>query len=323
MENDAINIQGLTRDFDGKRALHSLMLHIPAGVVFGFLGPNGAGKTTTIRLLLGLLPPTAGNARVLGFDLVREANRIREHVGVVLEHPGLYERLTAYENLDYFGQIYHLPDQERKSRIHELLTRLDLWERRNQRVATFSRGMCQKLALARALLHRPLLLFLDEPTSGLDVPTALALRHELRHLAQANGTTIFLTTHNLAEAETVCDLVGIIHQGHLVACGSPVEISAQMSGSQVVVSGFGLTTEILAEIRRLSYVQYVTASSNEHLVVSLKAVEHTGRLVAFLVHTGVDIREVRPTRVSLEQVFLALTAEANNEQKAEVRIWQT
>lgn len=314
MENDIISIQGLTRDFDGKRALHSLMLHVPVGVVFGFLGPNGAGKTTTIRLLLGLLPPTAGNARVLGFDLIREASRIREHVGVILEHVGLYERLTAYDNLVYFGRIYHLSDRELKSRIRELLTQLDLWERRHERVGTFSRGMRQRLALARALLHQPPLLFLDEPTAGLDASAALMIRHELQRLARANGVTVFLTTHNLAEAEAICDVVGIIHQGRLVACGSPAKLSAQIRGDQVAVSGSGITSTILAEVYRLPYVQQVTASSNEHIVVSLDSVEHTGRLVAFLVHAGVDIREVYPRRTPLEQVFLALTAEPNNGQ---------
>ena len=313
---NAIEVENLTRDFSGLRAVDGISFTVKEGEIFGFLGPNGAGKTTTIRLLLGLIPPTAGNARVLGFDLVRQADHIREHVGVVLEHQGLYERLTAYDNLDYFGQIYHLPDQERKLRIHELLTKLDLWERRHDRVATFSRGMRQKLALARALLHKPPLLLLDEPTSGLDVPTALALRQELRGLAQANGTTVFLTTHNLAEAEAVCDLVGIIHQGHLVACGSPRELSAQRSSDHVMVRGLGLTTAILAEIRRLPCVRQVAASSNEHVVISLDSVDRTGELVALLVHAGVDVREVCPARLGLEQVFLALIAEANNERES-------
>jgi ABC-2 type transport system ATP-binding protein len=211
----AIRADHLTRDFSAMRAVDNLSLQVPVGIVFGFLGPNGAGKTTTIRLLLGLLEPTAGRAEVLGFDVRTQAGRIRERVGTLLEDDGLYERLTAYDNLDFFGEINRMSTRTRRNRIRQLLGHLDLWDQRSAPVSEFSRGMKRKLALARALLHRPSLLFLDEPTSGLDALSAVALRGDLAALARQEGVTVFLTTHNMAEAEKICDQVGVIHNGRL------------------------------------------------------------------------------------------------------------
>jgi ABC-2 type transport system ATP-binding protein len=191
MTEAAIRMQDLTRDFvknKGKserlRAVDSLSLDVPAGIVFGFLGPNGAGKTTTIRLLLGLLAPTAGRAMIMGYDTRTEADQIRAQTGALLEHTGLYEQLSAEDNLEFYARAWRIPAKERKARIAELFTHIDLWERRQEPVGKWSRGMKQKLALARALLHRPPLLLLDEPTAGLDVASAVAVREELVALAQ-------------------------------------------------------------------------------------------------------------------------------------------
>ncbi len=175
----AIEARGLTRDFGALRALDGLELEVRPGEIFGFLGPNGAGKTTTIRLLLGLLEPTGGSARVAGFDLATAGSRARAVCGALLENPGLYERLTAYENLDYYGRINLLSAGERQARIRELLDHLGLWERRADQIGGWSRGMRQKLAVARALLHRPRVVFLDEPTAGLDPVAAVDLREQL------------------------------------------------------------------------------------------------------------------------------------------------
>ena len=168
-----------------------------------------------IRLLLGLIEPTAGSAVVLGHDTRTDAGAVRARTGALLEHTGLYERLSAYDNLDYYGRIWHLPAADRKARVQELLTRLGLWERREEPVVQWSRGMKQKLAVARVLLHRPALVFLDEPTAGLDPVAAAALRHDLDGLAEREGVTVFLTTHNLAEAEQLGDQVGVIRAGRL------------------------------------------------------------------------------------------------------------
>lgn len=220
----AIHTRGLTKHFGSVRAVNGLDLEIPAGIIFGFLGPNGSGKTTTIRLLLGLHEPTSGSAEVLGFDLRTRADAIRAQSGALLEHTGLYERLTAEENLDLFGRFWNIPKEARRDRTRHLLSQLDLWDRRADIVAGWSRGMKQKLAIARSLFHQPSLLFLDEPTAGLDPVAAAALRHDLVTLAEADGVTVFLTTHNLAEAEKICSLVGVIKDGSLIAFAPPGEL---------------------------------------------------------------------------------------------------
>ncbi|MDT8437307.1 MAG: ABC transporter ATP-binding protein, partial [Gemmatimonadota bacterium] len=250
----AIRARGLTRRFGDVAAVSGLDLEVPAGSVYGFLGPNGAGKTTTIRLLLGLLEPTAGSAEVLGYDVAREPGRVRELSGVLLEHDGLYLRLSARRNLDFFARVACVPDAERPARVRALLEEIGLWERRDDPVADFSRGMRQKLALARAFLHRPPLLFLDEPTAGLDPPTAVGLRREMLRLARETGVTVFLTTHNLLEAERVCDRVAVIRGGRLLAEGPPESIRG--GGTRTLeIRGRGLDAERLAAVARLPGVR--------------------------------------------------------------------
>jgi ABC-2 type transport system ATP-binding protein len=187
MFEPAIHIEQLSRSFGAVKAVDNLSLEVPAGIVFGFLGPNGAGKTTTIHLLLGLLEPTAGQARVLGFDTRTQAEAIRAHSGALLEFSGLYERMSAQDNLDFYGRIYHMPASARQARIKELLSHLNLWERRRDLVGTWSRGMKQKLAVARALFHHPSLVFLDEPSAGFDPVAAAALRDDLANLVAREG----------------------------------------------------------------------------------------------------------------------------------------
>src|SRR5215467_13411015 len=182
MSEAAIRTTGLTRAFGNVRAVDALTLEVPSGIIFGFLGANGAGKTTSINLLLGLLEPTAGRAEVLGFDTRRQGSAIRERTGALLEYSGLYERLSAEDNLDFYGRVWHLSTAERQERIKQLLTHVGLYERRHERVGTWSRGMKQKLAITRVLLHRPALIFLDEPTAGLDPVAAAGLRDDLERL---------------------------------------------------------------------------------------------------------------------------------------------
>jgi ABC-2 type transport system ATP-binding protein len=199
---------------------------VPAGVVFGFLGPNGAGKTTTIRLLLSLIDPTGGGAEVLGFDTRTQGREIRARCGALLEHSGLYERLSAEDNLRFYGKVARMSGSDLNKRIEELLRQMGLWERRQEAVVKWSRGMKQKLAIARAVLHRPGLVFLDEPTAGLDPVAANGLRKDLAALVSQQGATIFLTTHNMAEAEKLCNLVAVIREGKLLAIGNPAELRA-------------------------------------------------------------------------------------------------
>lgn len=232
-ERHAIETDGLTRRFGSLCAVDRLSLEIPTNGVFGFLGPNGSGKTTTIRLLLGLIAPTGGRARVLGFDVVRDGAAVRARAGALLEHTGLYERLSAQANLDFHARIAGMTPGDRASRIRELLTQIDLWERRDEPIREWSRGMKQKLAVARALLARPPLVFLDEPTAGLDPVASAALREDLSAMVRREGTTVFLTTHNLVEAERLCQRVAIVSEGALLATGTPAELRGRAGGASL------------------------------------------------------------------------------------------
>jgi len=304
----AIRLDSLTRTFGTIRAVDGLTLEIPAGIVFGFLGPNGAGKTTTIALLLGLLEPDSGRATVLGLDPWSQGDAVRARCGAVLEHPGVYEQLTAEENLEFYGRAWRMPAGERRNRIREVLEPMGLWERRREQAGTWSRGMRQRLALARALLHRPQLLFLDEPTAGLDVLAATAVRDDLAELARTTGTTIFLTTHNMAEVERLCAQVAVIRGGSLIASGSPDELRARTGAPRLEVTGRGFDERVLQTLRGHPDVVGV-AQANGHLTVDLAGDGRPAPLVALLVAQGAEVDEVRHGQASLEEVFVTLMEE--------------
>ncbi len=304
----AIRTRGLTRDFKSVRAVDNLSLEIPEGSVFGFLGPNGSGKTTTIRLLLGLLDPDDGTAEILGHDVRTEAGAIREVSGALMEHSGLYERLSAYENLDFFARAWHLAGPDRERRIQELLEGVSLWDRRDELVGTWSRGMKQKLAVLRSLLHRPRLVFLDEPTAGLDPIAAAALRDDLLGLVADEGLTVFLTTHNLAEAERLCSLVGVVRRGSLIAFGHPDEIRVAAAGNHLEITGGGFDGSMLDALRARPDIADAQVI-NGRLCVELVAGGATPPIVAFVVERGGRIEEVRRATDSLEQAFLSLVGE--------------
>lgn len=311
MSEFAIRTEHLQRDFDTVRAVDDLNLEISGGIVFGFLGPNGSGKTTTIRLLLGLLAPTQGRAEVLGYDIVTQAAEIRLRCGALLEYTGLYERLSALDNLEFYGRVYQMPAAERKARSRELLEGLGLWDRRSETVGTWSRGMKQKLAVARALFHRPRLIFLDEPTAGLDPIAAAALREDLASLASQHGVTVFLTTHNLAEAEKLCTRVAVIRQGRLLRVGKPEELRQQGGKPHAEIYGRGFSESLLAGLRTRPEVAGVEAQ-NGHLSLSLTGDVDMAPLVTWMVSSGAQIEEIRRGQASLEEVFLTLMEEENH-----------
>ena len=310
MSTPAIQADGLVRDFGKIRALDHLSLEVPAGSVFGFLGPNGAGKTTAIRAFLGLVEPTAGTARVLGFDTRRESDRIRERSGALLEHNGIYEKLTAEENLEFAGRVWHMPRTERRARTRELLEQFGLWDRRTEAAGKWSRGMKQKLAVARAVFHRPPLVFLDEPTAGLDPVASAALREDLASLSSGQGVTIFLTTHNLVEAERLCDLVGVIRQGRLAALGPPASLRPE-GDSLVRITGTNLDDDAAAAVRELPDVENASLRDGG-LDVQLAKGSLAAPVVALLVERGAGIDEVRRNRQSLEETFLELVLEESS-----------
>ena len=304
----AIQTNLLTRSFGDLKAVDRLTLEIPRGIVFGYLGPNGSGKTTTIRLLLGLLDADQGSAQVLGFDTKKQPDEIRVRCGALLEHNGLYERLSAADNLDYYGRIWRMSKADRVKRIRELLEPLDLYKRRDEPIGRWSRGMKQKLAVARTLMHHPELIFLDEPTAGLDPVASAALRDDLASLAAQEGVTIFLTTHNLVEAEKLCAQVGVIHHGQLLAVGSPADLRSRTSAPRLYIVGQGITPQIVERLRENTLVGKVQQRNGE-LIVDLNDLTRSHEIVAQLAGAGVQIDEVRKEKADLEEVFLGLVDE--------------
>ena len=312
MSHYAIQTQHLTRDFNQIRAVDDLTLDVPRGIVFGFLGPNGSGKTTTIRMLLGLLESTSGGARGLGYHAASEADQIRASTGTLMEHDGLYERLTAEDNLEFYGRIYRMPKAERQARIRELLTHMNLWQRRDEMVRDWSKGMRQKLAVARALLHRPPLVILDEPTAGLDPVAAAALRDDLAALVADEGVTVFLNTHNLPEAEKLCQQVGVIQRGKLLKVGSVDELR-QQEKPRLEIIGRNFNQGVLSSLRaypEITSVQRTSANDKEHLLLELAHPVDSAQFVSAVVGAGGQIETVKRAQSSLEDVFLSLV---NNE----------
>jgi ABC-2 type transport system ATP-binding protein len=300
MAESAIRVENLTIDFGSVKALDGISLDVPAGIIFGFLGPNGAGKTTTIRSLLGLLEPASGSVLVSGYDTRTQADQVRLNTGALLEHTGIYEQMRAFQ----------IPTVDRQARIHELLTHMGLWERRKDRAGDWSRGMKQKLALARTLLHRPSLVLLDEPTAGLDVQAALAICDDLQALADRENVTIFLTTHNMAEAEKLCHQVAIIREGRLVAQGSPQELKVRSALPRVEITGSGFSKDALDAL--LAHPQvYAVNSQNDQLVIDLNADADAAPFVRILVTAGASVEEVRHSSASLEEVFVSLMGESH------------
>ena len=314
MSDAAIRTTKLTRDFGNVRAVDALTLEVPPGTIFGFLGANGAGKTTTINLLLGLLEPTSGQAQVLGFDSRTQGSAIRERTGALLEFSGLYERLTAEDNLDFYGRVWHLTATERQARIKELLTHVGLYDRRTERVGTWSRGMKQKLAITRVLLHRPTLIFLDEPTAGLDPVAAAEMHDDLEKVVASEGVTVFLNTHNLPEAERLCQQVGVIRSGKLLTVGSPDLLRRQTGRPEAEVAGSGFTPEVLAMLRARHDIADAQVE-NGHLTLTLANQQvRMAPIVAALVEAGVQVEEVRRGQASLEEVFMTLMEEAGTKE---------
>ena len=300
-----IRTENLTRAFGDYVAVDRLTLEIASGEVFGFLGPNGAGKTTTIRMLTGLIAPTSGSASVLEYEIGRDDDRIRRNVGILTETPGMYDRLSAHRNLAIFARLYEVENVDRQ--VEKYLKLLGLWERRNDAVGEFSKGMRQKLAICRALLHEPRVLFLDEPTSALD-PEAARLIHDFIGELKGHGRTIFLCTHNLDEADRLCDRVAVF-KSHLRVLDTPAKLRRQIYGRQIVIHLAGPAEPFLTLVRRMPEVK--SADGEDHkLILSLDDPESQNPgIIRALVSAGADLQFVGEVRYSLEDVYLQLMKE--------------
>ena len=315
----AILTERLGRRYGERWAVKDLDLEIPQGEVFGLLGPNGAGKTTTMRMLASLIAPSAGHAAICGYDVLRDAMDVRRSIGILTEAPGLYETQSAQRNLEFYARLYDLPPDYARSQIERYMKLLGLWERRRDRAGTFSKGMKQKLSLARALLHEPKVIILDEPTSALDPEGARLVRDCIAGL-KSDGRTIILCTHNLHEAQSLCDRVAVI-KGALLRVDTPGDLRRSMYSRQVEVvtrdqgSGIG---GLELEMERLAAVVYKlhgvgeVGVDGERLLVSVMDPEEvTPDLVTALAAAGAKIVRVAEVEHTLERAYLDLVDRYN------------
>jgi ABC-2 type transport system ATP-binding protein len=309
-----ISVEGLTRTFGKIIAVDHISLEVNEGEVFGFLGPNGAGKTTTVRMLCSLLKPDEGRATVGGHDIVKEGSEVRRSVGLLPEPElsGLYERMTPIENLEFFAKLYDLPERQAKSRAKELLDMMDLWGRRNDRVATFSRGMRQKLSIARALIHDPMILFMDEPTTGLDPAAAKSFREFIATLCKQLNRTVFLCTHNLPEADMICDRIAIINNGRLATIGETSELKKSLWKKRV------FTVTMLPGFNRVAIEKLSDFGSIENLRLKKNILQYETDdpekvnpiVVEKIMETGGAIVTLQEERRTLEDIYMKIIGQA-------------
>jgi ABC-2 type transport system ATP-binding protein len=308
-----IEVENLTKKFGSYVAVNHLNFSVDEGEVFGLLGPNGAGKTTTVRMLAGLISSSEGSAKVKGYVINSDSLKVRETVGILTENPSLYEKLTAYENMDFFAQAYGLTEPTKKNqRIKEMLEFFGLWERRNDKVGTFSKGMKQKLALARALVHKPSVIFLDEPTSGLDPESSKEVRDLIAQLSHQEKSTILLCTHHLEDAEKLCSRVMIINKGRSVIVGTPDGLRNKISGTPTVeVTLETVNSKLVEAVKNVSEVKQVTIDEEScKLTATMQNIQlGTPKIVKSLVEAGGLILGVKVVRPSLEEAYLKLIKE--------------
>lgn len=304
-----IDTENLTRKFGNLTAVDNVSLHVDEGEVFGFLGPNGAGKTTTVRMLCCLISKTSGKARIGDFSVENEKDclEIRKMIGLLPENVGLYENLSAYRNLDFFGKLYEVPDQKRSESIERLLRLLGIWERRDELVGTFSKGTKQKIAIARALIHDPKVLFLDEPTANLDPEASKTVRDFVLDLKKEKHT-IFLNTHNLDEAERLCDRIAIL-KTKLIAVDSPENLEHSLYNRKTIIHLQNVSDDVLAAVKGLGQVKNARVTDNK-LVLDIDDPEKDNPVVVrAIVEAGGSIQYVTELRSTLEDVYLKLIRE--------------
>ncbi len=308
-----ITVSGLVKRYGTVEAVRGIDLSVSRGEIFGFLGPNGAGKSTTISVLCTLLKPTAGTATVAGLDVNRDPDGVRARIGLVFQDPSLDIQLTARENLLFHAMAYGVPRAQRKERIAQALTTVDLTDRADALVSTFSGGMKRRLEIARGILHHPEVLFLDEPTQGLDPQTRAKVWEHLREIRASTGLTVFMTTHYMEEAEW-CDRIAIIDHGRIVALGSPDELKGQVGGDIVVLS----TADNARAVDEIAVALGVTALvDGDHL--RLEVPDGSAFVPRLIVALSMPVLNVSVRRPSLDDVFLKLTGRAIREEEGEGR----
>jgi ABC-2 type transport system ATP-binding protein len=300
-----IDTENLTKKFGNLIAVDSITLHVNDGEVFGFLGPNGAGKTTTVRMLCCLISKTSGEARIGDYDVGNEADslKIRELIGLVPDNVGLYDDLSAYDNLDFYGKLYDCTEAQRKENIERFLKLLGLWEKKDVAAGSFSKGMKQKLSIARALFHDPQILFMDEPTANLDPESSKIVRDFILELKKEKKT-IFLNTHNLDEAQRVCDRIAILNT-KLMAIGTPEELEKSVQGRKTVIQLEQVGEAILAALRKLSLRNLVVDGNKLTIDVTNPEKENV-TILDTIFRAGGHVQSVTVVGSTLEDAYLKL-----------------
>jgi len=302
--------EGLSKHFGTIKAIDDFTIEIPDGKIFGLLGPNGAGKTTTMRILACLIKPTFGRAFIDEYEIGKENDNqnIRAMIGLLPEVPGLYETLSAYKNLDFYAQLHDVPKGKREENIKNLLKNLDLWDRRNDPIGEFSKGMKQKIAIARALVHEPKYLFLDEPTAALDPEASKMIRNYILEL-KSKGKTILINTHNLSEAERICDTIAIV-KNRLVKVGNPKELAHKLFARTINITLDFIPNSLINDLSALDYVSNIRVKGNK-LFLNVKAPEENNpKIISWLMKKGINVQYVSEEEYSLEDVYLKLIEEA-------------
>jgi len=303
-----ITVENLTKRFGEVTAVDGLTFQVKEGEVFGFLGPNGAGKTTTVRMLCCLISKTSGEARIADYQIGKATDslQIRKMVGLVPDNVGLYEDLSAFENLDFYGKLYECPEKQRRENIGRFLKMLDLREKKDTRAGSFSKGMKQKLALARALIHEPRLLFMDEPTANLDPESAKTVRDFILELKK-QGRTIFLNTHNLDEAQRICDRIGII-KTKLLTIGTPEQLRESLSKPKTEIRLAQVTEGIVTSLQKL-VPNKIEVSGDKLIIEVTDPDKENPAIIAAITSTGGQIRGVTQIVPTLEDVYLQIVKE--------------
>uniref|UniRef100_A0A7C4FH90 ATP-binding cassette domain-containing protein n=1 Tax=Ignisphaera aggregans TaxID=334771 RepID=A0A7C4FH90_9CREN len=315
MEHDIV-VENLVKRFGPVEAVRGVSFTVARGEIFGFLGPNGAGKTTTIHILATLLKPTAGRATVAGHDVVKEPDKVRRNIGIVFQDPSLDLDLSGYENLYIHGRLYGLDGQRLRERLEEVLKFVELWEFRDREVRMYSGGMRRRLEIARAMLHTPRILFLDEPTLGLDPQTRVHIWDYIRELRKSYGTTIFLTTHYMDEAEMLCDRIAIIDHGKIIAMGTAEELKSMLSSDIVYVKLGQVGEDVCSKIFVESVKSCRVVEGNTLALQVKKASEAIPTILQLLDRLEVRVLEVSYRRPSLNDVFIHLTGRGLRDSEA-------
>ena len=306
----AIKMDNLTKRFKDLVAVDHVTLDVEKGEIFGLLGPNGAGKTTLIRMLCTLARPTEGSATVGGYDVVKDANKVREHIGLVSEKMIMYDQLTAKENLKLFGKLYDIPKSQLKNKISELLNLVSLEKWADSQIGTFSTGMKQRINVIRALLNQPEILFMDEPTLGLDPQSSSEIREFIRKINIENQTTIILTTHMMVEADMLCNRIGIIDYGKIVSCDTPENLKRMVSGTDSTVVELNipnLTNNLFSLVESLDSVQNIVRKDDTHIKVQATGDEAFDEIIDTVRKNNGKISYIKSIEPTLEDVFLHIT----------------